>query len=182
MTTGRVFEARERRYGGFLEDYEVGDEYRHWPGKTITDADNHLFCLLTMAASPLHIDDVYSASGGGPFNRAVVVGSYVYSLLLGMSVADISGRALANLGTTDLRHAAPVYPGDTLYGASVVTEVRPSRSRTDAGILTVRTAGRNQDGVEVASFLRSVMLPKRTTGGEPPHGAACAGGHVVDGD
>lgn len=176
MTAGRVFEARERRYGGFLEDYEVGDEYRHWPGKTITDAENHLFCLLTMAASPLHVDDVYSARGGGPFDRAVVVGSYVYSLLLGMSVADISGRALANLGTTDLRHTAPVYPGDTLYGVSVVVEVRPSRSRPDAGILTVRTAGRNQDGVEVASFLRSVMLPRRSEGGETPDGAGALEG------
>ncbi len=161
MTGGRVFEARERRYGGFLEDYEVGDEYRHWPGKTITDAENHLFCLLTMATNPLHVDDAHSASLEGPFERAVVVGSYVYSLLLGMSVPDISGRALANLGTTDLRHTAPVYPGDTLYGTSTVTAVRPSRSRPNAGIITSRTVGRNQEGLEVASFIRSVMLPRR---------------------
>lgn len=171
MTSKRIFEAREQRYGGWLEDYQVGDEYRHWPGKTITDAENHLFCLLTMAASPLHVDDVYSARHGGPFKRTVVVGSYVYSLLLGMSVADISGRALANLGTTDLRHTSPIYPGDTLYGASTVLEVRPSRSRPDAGILTVRTVGRNQDGVEVAGFVRSVMLPRQGTGEKTPENA-----------
>ena len=178
MSGGRVFDARERRYGGFLEDYEIGDEYRHWPGKTITAAGNHLFCLLTMAASPLHVDDVYSTRRGGPFVRAVVVGSYVYSLLLGMSVADISGRALANLGTHELRHTAPVYPGDTLYGSSVVVKVRPSHSRPDVGILTVRTTGRNQNGVEVASFLRTVMLPSRSREGKIAGGGAPSGASV----
>lgn len=157
----RIFEARDRRFGGYIEDYEVGDLYRHWPGKTITDAENHLFCLLTMATSHLHIDEHHMKTSGSVFNRPVVVGSYVYSLLLGMSVPDMSGRALANLGTTDLRHMAPVYPGDTLYGESTVTEARLSRSRPDAGVLTFETRGINQDKVVVARYTRSVLLPGR---------------------
>ena len=158
---GRVFEARERRFGGCFEDYRVGDEYRHWPGKTITEAESHLFCMLTLAVHPLHVDSAFFDGTQGPFERPVVAGPHVYSLLLGMSVPDISGRALANLGTTDLRHTAPVYPGDTLYGASTVTETRASRSRPGAGIVTVSTVGRNQDGAVVTSFTRSVLLPRR---------------------
>ena len=160
---GRVFEARERRFGGCFEDYEVGDEYRHWPGKTITEAESHLFCMLTLAVHPLHVDSAFFDGTQGPFERPVVAGPHVYSLLLGMSVPDISGRALANLGTTDLRHTAPVYPGDTLYGASTVIATRPSRSRPDAGIVTVETVGRNQDGAVVTTYRRSVLLPRRST-------------------
>ena len=157
----RVFEGRDRRFGGYLEDYEVGDLYRHWPGKTVTDAENHLFCLLTMATSPLHIDAHFMESSESAFDRPVVVGSYVYSLLLGMSVPDMSGRAIANLGTTDLRHLAPVYPGDTLYGESTVIVVRPSRSRPEAGVLSFETRGVNQDDVVVTSYTRSILVPRR---------------------
>ncbi|MEP7241596.1 MAG: MaoC family dehydratase [Devosia sp.] len=155
----RLHNAQDERFGGYFEDYEVGDRFRHWPGKTITEADDHLFCLLTMAASPLHIDRVYGAAS--IFGQNVVVGSYIYALLLGMSVPDISGRALANLGTDELRHIAPVFHGDTLYGESEVTGVRASDSRAGQGILTVRTEGFTQERVLVCSFLRSVLLPMR---------------------
>jgi acyl dehydratase len=160
VSVQRVFEARERRFGGLLEDYQVGDVYRHWPGKTITEADDHQFCLLTMAASPIHIDAHFAAEET-EFGRNIVVGSYIYALLLGMSVPDISGRAIANLGVKELRHVAPVFHGDTLYGESVVLSVRPSRSRPDAGVLAVRTSGSTQDGVLVCVFERSVLLPRR---------------------
>lgn len=160
----RIFEARNRRFGKYTEEYEEGDLYRHWPGKTILEADNHLFCLLTMAAHPLHVDTNYMTNSDGEFDRPVVIGSYVYSLLLGMSVPDMSGRAIANLGTTDLRHLAPVYPGDTLYGESEVTTVRMSRSRPDAGVLMFETRGLNQDGVVVTSFTRAVLLPRGDIG------------------
>ena len=93
----RIFSARDRRFGGYLEDYEPGDIYRHWPGKTITEAEDHMFCLLTLAASPLHVDRAYAAKET-EFGRNIVVGTFIYSLLLGMSVPDISGRAIANLG------------------------------------------------------------------------------------
>ena len=156
----RVVDAREDRFGGYLEDFTVGDLYRHWPGKTITEADDHLFCLLTMAASPVHMDAEW-AKTNSPFGRNIVIGTYIYALLLGMSVPDISGRAIANLGLTELRHKVPVFHGDTLYGQTEILNVRPSRSRPMAGILTVETKGLNQAEVEVCTFTRSVLLPRR---------------------
>ena len=156
----RVVSAREERFGGYLEDYEPGDVYRHWPGHTITEAEDHMFCLLTLASSPLHVDRHF-AETESEFGRNVVVGTYIYALLLGMSVPDISGRAIANLGLSDLRHLAPVFHGDTLYGESEVLALRPSASRPAQGILTVRTDGANQDGIQVCTFTRTVLLPRR---------------------
>ena len=161
---GRLFSARERRFGGYLEDYEPGDVFRHWPGKTITEAEDHMFCLLTMAASPLHIDRNF-AEAESEFRRNVVVGTYIYALLLGMSVPDISGRAIANLGLSELRHLAPMFHGDTLYGQSEVLLVRASASRAAQGVLRVRTDGFNQDRLQVCTFTRAVLLPRRPAGG-----------------
>jgi len=155
-----VHSARDERFGRYLDEFEIGAVFKHWPGKTVTEADDHLFCLLTMAASPLHIDRHF-AKTEMPHGRNIVVGTYIYSLLLGMSVPDISGRAIANLGVSDLRHIAPLFHGDTLYGETEVLEVRPSRSRPGEGILTVRTDGFNQDGLKVCTFTRSVLLPQR---------------------
>jgi acyl dehydratase len=156
----RVILARDTRFGGYLDDYEAGDLYRHWPGKTITEAEDHMFCLLTLAVSPLHIDRNYGETES-EFGRNIVVGTFIYSLLLGMSVPDISGRAIANLGVSDLRHLAPFFHGDTLYGSTEILSVRPSASRPGQGILTVRTDGENQDGRKVCSFTRAVLLPQR---------------------
>ena len=153
-----VHHAREERFGRYLDEYAVGDVFHHWPGKTITEAEDHLFCMLTMAASPLHIDRAYAASET-ELGRNVVVGTYVYSLLLGMSVPDVSGRAIANLGLSDLRHLLPLFHGDTLYGSSEVLTTRLSASRPGQGILTVRTDGFNQDRARVCTFTRSVLLP-----------------------
>jgi len=155
-----VHSARDERFGRYLDEFEIGAVFKHWPGKTVTEADDHLFCLLTMAASPLHIDRHF-AKTEMPHGRNIVVGTYIYSLLLGMSVPDISGRAIANLGVSDLRHIAPLFHGDTLYGETEVLEVRPSRTRPGEGILTVRTDGFNQDGLKVCTFTRSVLLPLR---------------------
>ena len=120
-----------RPYGRYLEDFEVGAVYKHWPAKTVTEADDHLFCLLTMNHHPLHINDVYAAESQQ--GRNVVVGPLVYSLALGMSVADVSGKAIANLATEELSHPAPVFHGDTLFAESEVLEVRPSQSKPDRG-------------------------------------------------
>jgi acyl dehydratase len=158
----KIIDARETRFGGYIEDYEVGDLFRHWPGKTVTEADDHLFCLLTMATHPLHIDSNYAATMT-PSGRNIVVGTFVYSLLLGMSMPDISGRAIANLGTTDLRHVAPLFHGDTLYGESEVLSVRLSASRPNAGILVVRTRGVKDDGTLVCQYERAILLPRRST-------------------
>jgi acyl dehydratase len=154
----RVFSAREQRFGGYLGDYEPGDMFHHWPGRTITEAEDHMFCLLTMAVSPLHIDRHY-AEKEAEFGRNVVVGTFIYSVLLGMSVPDISGRAIASLGVSELRHVAPLFHGDTLYASSEVLSVKPSKSRPGQGVLTVRTDGRNQDDREVCTFTRAVLLP-----------------------
>src|SRR3954447_26103638 len=146
-------------YGRYFEEFEVGAVYKHWPAKTVTEADDHLFCLITMNHHPLHINDVYAA--GSQQGRNVVVGPYVYSLALGMSVSDISGKAIANLATEELSHPAPVFHGDTLFAETEVVEVRESRSKPDRGTVKVHTRVLNQDGVLVAEFKRLVLVPKR---------------------
>jgi acyl dehydratase len=149
-------------YGRYLEEFEVGAVYKHWPAKTVTEADDHLFCLITMNHHPLHINDVYAAQTQQ--GRNVVVGPYVYSLALGMSVSDISGKAIANLATEALSHPAPVFHGDTLFVETEVLEVKPSRSKPDRGTVKVHTRVHNQDGTLVAEFKRLVLVPKRTSG------------------
>ena len=147
------------QFGRYLEEFTIGDVYRHWPGKTVTEYDNHLFCLLTMNHAPLHLDDNYSAQT--EFGRNVVVGNYIYSLLLGMSVEDVSGRAIANLEIESLRHVKPTFHGDTIYGETEVLEIVPSRSKPDRGIVTVETRGYKQDGQIVCIFQRKVLVSRR---------------------
>ena len=151
-----------RPYGRYLEDFEVGDVYKHWPAKTITEADDHMFCLLTMNHHPLHINDVYASQSQQGKN--VVVGPLVYSIMLGMSVADVSGKAIANLATEELSHPAPVFHGDTLFVESEVLEVRPSSSKPDRGVVKVKTDAYKQDGTLVATFKRAVLVPRRNPG------------------
>lgn len=158
----RVIDAKDTRFGGYLEEYQPGDLFKHWPGKTVTEADDHLFCLLTMSASPLHTDAEY-AKNQMPDGKNIVIGTYIYALVAGMSVPDISGRAIANLGVKELKHVAPVYHGDTIYAETLVLGTRNSNSRPDAGILTVKTRGIKADGTLVCEFERSVMLPRRDT-------------------
>jgi acyl dehydratase len=151
-----------RPYGRYLEDFEVGAVYKHWPAKTITEADDHMFCLLTMNHHPLHINDVYASQSQQ--GRNVVVGPLVYSIMLGMSVADVSGKAIANLATEKLSHPAPVFHGDTLFVESEVLEVTPSRSKPDRGVVKVKTDAYKQDGTLVATFERAVLVPRRNPG------------------
>ncbi len=152
-------------YGRYLEEFEVGAVYKHWPAKTVTEADDHLFCLITMNHHPLHINDVYAA--GSQQGRNVVVGPLVYSLALGMSVSDVSGKAIANLATEELKHPAPVFHGDTLFCESEVLEKRESQSKPDRGTVKVHTRVLNQDGVLVAEFKRLVLVPRKPGGGPP---------------
>jgi acyl dehydratase len=149
-------------YGRYLEEFEVGAVYKHWPAKTVTEADDHLFCLITMNHHPLHINDVYAAKSQQ--GRNVVVGPLVYSLALGMSVSDVSGKAIANLATEELKHPAPVFHGDTLFCETEVLEVKESRSKPDRGTVKVHTRVLNQDGVLVAEFKRLVLVPRKHPG------------------
>ena len=168
MSDGFTTDQREREasgahpYGRYLEEFEEGAVYKHWPAKTVTEADDHLFCLITMNHHPLHLNDVYASESQQ--GRNVVVGPLVYSLALGMSVSDVSGKAIANLATDELSHPAPVFHGDTLFVQSEVLEVTPSRSKPDRGVVRVKTEAFNQDGVLVASFKRAVLVPRRTDG------------------
>ena len=159
----REFDARETRFGRYFDDFEVGDVYHHWPGKTITEADDHLFCMITMNHHPLHTDAHY-AETETQFGKNVVVGNLVYSLVLGMSVPDVSGKAIANLATEELSHPAPVFHGDTLFAESEVLDVRPSQSKQDRGIVKVHTRVFKQDGTLVAEFKRAVLVPRREPG------------------
>jgi acyl dehydratase len=158
-----VHDSREERFGRYYEEFEVGDVYRHWPGRTITQAEDHLFCSLTAALSPLHVDAHY-AQTHMPDGRNIVVGTFIYSLLIGMSVPDTSGKAVAALGTENLRHVAPVHHGDTLYGATTVLAKRLARSRSNEGIVSVETRGFRQDEVLVCEFRRSFLVPLRGLG------------------
>ncbi len=144
-------------FGRYFEDFTVGDVYEHRPGKTVTQYDNHLFTLLTLNTHPLHFDVEFGKAS--EFGRNLVVSSYTLALLIGMSVTDISQKAIANLGMDEVKFTVPVFEGDTLYGESEVLAKRESKSRPGQGIVTVKTMGRNQDGVEVCSFVRNVLIP-----------------------
>ena len=146
-------------YGRYLEEFEVGAVYKHWPAKTVTEADDHLFCLITMNHHPLHLNDVYARESQQ--GRNVVVGPLVYSLALGMSVSEVSGKAIANLATEELSHPAPVFHGDTLFAESEVLEVRPSESKPDRGVVRVHTRVYKEDGTLVAEFKRAVLVPRK---------------------
>ena len=149
-----------REFGRFFDDFEEGAVYKHWPGKTVTQAEDILFCSITMNQHPLHSDDNYAAAAT-PHGKAMVVGNLVYSIVLGQSVPDISGRAIANLEIESLKHANPTFHGDTIYSETQVLEKRESRSKPDRGIVKVRTLGYKQDGTIVCEFTRKVLVPKR---------------------
>jgi acyl dehydratase len=150
----------DRPFGRSFEDFEVGDVYRHWPGKTITEYDDHLFCMITMNHHPLHTNAWFAAEESVQ-GRNVVVGNLVYSLALGMSVPDVSGSAIANLEVESLIHAHPTFHGDTIYAETRVLGKVESRSRADRGVVTVETKAFNQRGEDVCSFRRKVMVWKR---------------------
>jgi len=146
-------------FGRYFEDFQVGDVYEHRPGKTVLEADNHFFTLLTLNTHPLHFDALYGA--GTEFGRNLVVSTYTLALLIGMSVTDVSQKAIANLGMDEVRFTAPVFAGDTLYAESEVVAKRESRSRPGQGIVEIRTLGRNERGESVCTFKRTMLIPAR---------------------
>ena len=149
----------ESDFGRFLEDFREGMIIRHWPGKTITESDNNLFSLLTMNHHPVHLDQHYAQ--GATHGQVLVVGTLVFSLAVGLTVRDISGRAIANLNYSEILHLGPVFIGDTIYAESEVLSVRASRSKPDRGVVKVKTSVTNQKGAKVLSFMREVLIPKK---------------------
>jgi itaconyl-CoA hydratase len=147
-----------------LEAFTVGDVYEHRPGRTIGEADNTWFTLLTMNQHPLHFDEAYAAKS--EFGRPVVNSCLTLSIVAGMSVADVSQKAIANLGWNDIRLTAPVFVGDTIYAESAVLAKRESQSRPTQGVVTVRTTGKKADGTVFISYERTVLVPKAGHGVE----------------
>lgn len=146
-------------YGRYLEDFQVGDIYEHRPGRTISEADNTWFSLLTMNAHPLHCDSHFGSQS--EFGRPLVNSTLTLAMVTGMSVADVSAKAIANLGWKEVKLIAPVFAGDTIYAESEVLAVRPSASRPNQGIVTVRTLGKKADGSVFMEFTRSALMPAR---------------------
>ena len=144
--------------GRAFEDFRVGDVIRHATGRTVLDADNVWFTLLTVNPNPIHFDRHYAAST--EWKRPLVDSTFTLALVTGLTVSDLSRNAV-NLGWDEVKLPAPVFEGDTIYAQSEVLEARESRSRPEQGIVRVRTEGFNQDGTVVISFIRALMVSKR---------------------
>ena len=145
--------------GLYFEEFEVGAEIKHALSKTIFESDNNLFSLLTMNHHPVHTNVDYAEKN--QHGQIMVVGTLVFSLVVGMTVPDVSGKAIANLGYEGVKHLAPVFINDTLYVKTKVISKRESASKPDRGIVYVETIGFNQHGVEVISFRRNVLIKKK---------------------
>ena len=148
-----------RDSGRLYDDFTVGEVIQHRPGRTITETDNVWFTLLTMNTHPVHFDNEYAA--GTEFGQALVNSCLTLSMVMGMSVSDISQNAVANLGWKEIKLPAPVFVGDTIYAESEVLAKRPSDSRPGQGIVTVKTRGLKADGTLFMEFDRSALLPMR---------------------
>ena len=154
--------------GRYFEDFEIGAIYEHRPGRTITEADNVWFTLLTMNTHPLHFDKEYAKHS--EFGQPLVNSAFTLSVVVGMSVSDTSQKAIANLGWTDIKLTGPVFVGDTIYAESEVLEKRESKSRPNQGIVKVMTKGLKADGSVFMSFERSFLVPFRGHGIEDKAG------------
>ncbi len=150
--------------GRFFEDFEVGTTYQHPLGRTISEADSTWFTLLTCNTNQNHFNADLARSNPISGGRIIVNSGLTVAIVLGISVIDMSQNAVANLGWTDIKLTHPVYVGDTLYAESMCLDVRASASRPEMGIIRMKTRGLNQDGDEVVSWFRSVMIPKRSSG------------------
>jgi itaconyl-CoA hydratase len=155
--------------GRFFEDFEVGDVYRHPLWRTVTTTDNIWFTLLTQNTAPIHFDHHYAAQT--EFGRPLVDSTFTVALVTGQSVTDISQNVIANLEWEEIRLPSPVFEGDTIYSQSEVLAKRESKSRPNAGIVSVKTTGYNQEGKIVITFKRTIMVYKE---GQAPHVARLA--------
>ena len=145
--------------GRFFEDFTVGDVYRHAHGRTVSEADNTWFTLLTNNTHDIHFNADYASRT--EFGRPLVVSTLTLAIVTGLSVSDVSQNAVANLGWDEVKLTAPVFAGDTIYAESEVLEARPSRSRPGQGLVRVRTRGFNQDDRTVITYERTVLVYTR---------------------
>lgn len=147
------------KLGMYFEEFEVGQEIKHSLSKTIFESDNNFFSLLTMNHHPVHTNADYASHN--QHGKILVVGTLVFSLSVGMTVPDISGKAIANLDYESIKHLAPVFIGDTLYVRTKVLDKRESNTKSDRGIVYVETIASNQNGQDVLSFRRHVLIKKK---------------------
>lgn len=154
--------------GLWFDDFRVGQSFEHEIRRTVTEADNIWFCALTYNPAAVHIDAEYCK--GTEFGRPLVNSVFTLGLVIGLSVQDTTlGTTVANLGMTDVRFPHPVFHGDTLRSTTSVLEVRESKSRPNAGIVTFLHRGFNQRGEEVVTCKRQALMSRRR---EHPHPSA----------
>jgi acyl dehydratase len=144
--------------GQYFEEFTKGEIIEHATSKTIFESDNNLFSLLTMNHHPVHTNIDYAEKQ--QHGKVLVVGTLVFSLAVGITVPDISGKAIANLMYENVEHLAPVFINDTIYAKTEVLDVIPSKTKNDRGIVYVETTAYNQDGVDVLKFRRRVLVKK----------------------
>ena len=147
------------KLGNYFEDFQVGATIHHSLSKTIFESDNNLFSLLTMNHHPLHTNIHYAQNN--EHQKILVVGTLVFSVVVGITVPDVSGKAIANLGYEEVKHLAPVFINDTIYARTKILEAIESKSKSDRGIVYVETTAFNQNNTEVLSFKRKVLIKKR---------------------
>lgn len=145
--------------GLYFEDFEVGQEIKHSHSKTIFECDNNFFSLMTMNHHPVHTNIDYASNN--QHGKILVVGTLVFSLAVGITVPDISGKAIANLGYEDVKHLNPVFVNDTIYVRTKILDKRTSKSKPDRGIVYVESIAYNQNGVDVLSFRRNVLVKRK---------------------
>tara|TARA_B100001964_G_C14234476_1_gene601733 strand:- start:2272 stop:2700 length:429 start_codon:yes stop_codon:yes gene_type:complete len=138
------------------KNLKIGKIIKHWPGKTITENDNNLFCLLTMNHHPIHLDKIFSKKS--KFKKQIIVGTYVFSIVVGMTVRDISIIAVANLGYDHIKHLKPVFIGDTIYATSKIISERRSKSKKKQRIIGIETYAKNQKNEKVIIFKRHILV------------------------
>src|ERR1700734_317199 len=124
-------------YGRSFDELETGQTFRHWPGRTIAEFDDTLFSLLSMNQHPVHIDENFAA--GTQHGQRLVEGPIVISLVIGMSQADVGGRAVQTLEYSGIRHVLPVFHGDTIYAQSTIVD--KSQLPDGSGVIHVEHRG-----------------------------------------
>jgi len=145
--------------GPYYEDFVVGDIIKHWPGRTVTEADNTWFTLLTLNTHPIHFDVNYAK--GQMFGKPIVNSTFTLALLAGMTVRDSSQNTIANLGWGDIKIPKPVFVGDTIYAETEVLEMRLSKSRAKTGIIKFKQTGFNQNNEIIMTYTRSSLAKCR---------------------
>ncbi len=144
--------------GNYYDDFVVGETIQHSLSKTIFESDNNFFSLLTMNHHPVHLNLDYVQSH--QHKQILVVGTLVFSLVVGMTVPDISGKAVANLEYESVNHIGPVFINDTIYARTIILD-KWETSKGDRGVVYVETIASNQKGEDVLSFRRKVLLNKK---------------------